>query len=250
MRTVAAVGIWMAAVGGLQAQSATFVIGNAHYEAGRFDSALVSYETVLQNGFESAGLHYNIGNVHFKLGNLGQAALGYERALRLNPRHTDAEANRELVSSLAIDDVTPLPGFWPLRIFRWWVTLLGAGQLAWLAGLGYVLATLGIVGVILSAPPSWRAWAERGILTGGGTAIIFGATLVAREFEWGQPTEGIVLVEEVTARSAPVDDASLGVFTIHEATKVRIDDRSETWVEIVLEDGQVGWIEADAVEII
>ena len=30
--------------------------------------------------------------------------------------------------------------------------------------------------------------------------------------------------------------------------KVRIDDQSESWVEIVLMDGQVGWVPVGAVE--
>lgn len=232
------------------AQTDAFVLGNAHYEAARYDSALAAYESILEDGFESAALYYNIGNTHFKLGNLGPAALGFEKALRLDPGHDDAAANLELVASLAVDDITPLPGFLPFRLLRGWIGLLPAGLLGWLTAAAWLTAGAGLMVIILGRSQGLVGLGRLALGTGLVLALILGGTLLAREFRWGLPTEAVVLAREVTARSAPVEDPSLGVFTIHEATKVRIDDESGAWVEIVLADGRVGWIPADAIGII
>ena len=69
-----------------------------------------------------------------------------------------------------------------------------------------------------------------------------------REFSLGRAEEAIVMAEEVHVQSAPSDDAALQIFSIHEGTKVQIDRRTDTWIEISLEDGTVGWILAENLE--
>ena len=56
------------------------------------------------------------------------------------------------------------------------------------------------------------------------------------------------MAEETAVQSAPSGDSALQIFAVHEGTKVRTDRRSEAWVEIILEDGKVGWIRADQLE--
>ena len=227
-----------------------FSAGNGLYEAGRYDSALVVYQSVLRAGYESAELYYNLGNTYFKMGALGRAAANFERAIRLRPGDPDARANLELVANLAVDDITPLRGFWPLRAWRWWLNLFPPAMLGWLAAIGYVAAGVAGVGVILGRGTGARLWSQRVALIGAAAAVLFGGTLLAGQWRAARSIEAVVIPEEVVVRSAPVDDPSLDIFTIHEATKVRIDNRSESWVEIVLLDGQVGWVPAEAVEII
>ena len=83
---------------------------------------------------------------------------------------------------------------------------------------------------------------------GAAVTIVFGVNLAVRELGIGQAQEAIVLAPEVKVQSAPSDDASLQIFTIHEGTKVRIDRASDEWLEVALQDGKVGWVERDAVE--
>ena len=39
----------------------------------------------------------------------------------------------------------------------------------------------------------------------------------------------------------------LTLFEVHEGTRVRVDQRTEAWAEIVLEDGKVGWVPAETI---
>jgi len=40
------------------------------------------------------------------------------------------------------------------------------------------------------------------------------------------------------------------VFSLHEGTKVRVDQKTGEWLEIILADGKVGWVRKDVLEII
>ncbi|HKM57491.1 MAG TPA: tetratricopeptide repeat protein [Chthoniobacterales bacterium] len=67
---------------------------NKAYHAGKYDEAKFDYLRLVQAGQYSPDLFYNLGNAWFKLGDQGRAILNYERALVLNPRLDEAQANR------------------------------------------------------------------------------------------------------------------------------------------------------------
>ena len=58
------------------------------------------------------------------------------------------------------------------------------------------------------------------------------------------------MAEAVAVRSAPAQDDDLTLFEIHEGTRVRLDQRTGEWAEVVLDDGKVGWVPLDVMEII
>jgi hypothetical protein len=77
---------------------------------------------------------------------------------------------------------------------------------------------------------------------------MLGTNLLAIELGIGEARRAVVMDETADVQSAPTDDPSLQVFTVHEGTTVRIDRQSGDWVEIVLDDGKVGWLEVGALE--
>lgn len=232
------------------AQQVFFEEGNRLYQEGDYDAALERYLQIVDAGLESGPLYYNIGNAYFKQGELGQAILYYERALELTPRDDDTQANLELARSLTADEITPLPGFWLIRAADWWVHAVPRTALGVIVTLAYLGGAAALVVYLLVRRAGVRVWAARATVAAVLVLAIFGLNLAVIEFGWGQPTEAIVLVEEVPVQSAPTDDRALEVFAIHEGTKVRIDQQSGDWVEIVLADGKVGWVRMEVLEII
>jgi len=227
-----------------------FETGNRLYRENDLDAALAAYRGLLEAGYESPDLQYNLGNTYFKMGDLGRSILSWERALRLDPGNADTRANLELARSLTADEIDPLPRFWLLSALSWWVNLLPRGGLTLLLSLGYLLVAGGLCLIILSRGRERArlgAWLS---LVGLAGALLFGVTLLARTGVLGGSDWGIVLEEAVPVQSAPSAEADLTLFLIHEGTKVRIDQTSQTWLEVVLEDGKVGWVPADALEII
>lgn len=224
------------------AQNAFFDEGNRLYQAGDFNGALDRYRRILDAGLESGDLHYNIGNTYFRLGALGPAILHYERARRLMPGDDDLLANLVLARSLTADEIVPRPRFWLFRLVDWWVGLLPRAGLLWLVALAWVTAVAGAALVVLRPAARTGAWARRTALTAAAVTVVFGVNLVVREMDLGAAAEAIVMADEAQVQSAPSDDPALRIFAVHEGAKVRMDRRSGDWVEIVLEDGSVGWM--------
>ncbi len=80
---------------------------NEAYHAGKYDEAKADYLRLVQSGQYSAELFYNLGNTWFKLGDQGRAILNYERALLLDPRLDEAEANLHAVLKRVGNDDAP-----------------------------------------------------------------------------------------------------------------------------------------------
>ena len=232
------------------AQQEIFEQGNQFYQAEDFPAAVEAYEAVRAGGFESPDLHYNLGNAYFKTGELGRSILSWERALRLAPRHADAAANLELAVRLGADDIEPLPRFWLLSAVSWWVNLFPRSTLLVVVALAWLALTCGALARILLTVEGPRRLGGWAIAAGAVMLLLLGSNLAVREFEIGQPERGVILAEAVSVRSAPTEDDDLTVFEVHEGTRVRIDQRTEEWAEIVLDDGKVGWIPVAVLEVI
>jgi tetratricopeptide (TPR) repeat protein len=236
--------------GSLDAQDEIFQRGNQLYQAEDYPAAIEAYEAVLAAGFESHDLHYNLGNAYFKTGDLGRSILAWERSLKLEPGDADAIANLQLASGLTVDDIEPLPRFWLLSVVSWWVNLVPRSVLILIVGAGWLALTAGFMTRILAHTRSRRRLAQSMWISGAAVVLLFGTNLMVRELGIGSAERGVIVVEAIHVRSAPADDDNLTLFEVHEGTRVRIDQRTERWAEIVLDDGKVGWIPVDVVGII
>jgi tetratricopeptide (TPR) repeat protein len=224
--------------------------GNRLYQDGDFEGALASYLRLVEAGFESGEVYYNIGNTYFKLGDIAQAILYYERARRLLPGDEDVQANLDLARSLTVDEIEPLPRFWLFSVVDWWVDLLPRTLLIAVVTVSYLVGTGVVLLLILKRGVQVAAWGGRIAVVSAVVFALFGLNLAVREFDLGWAQEAVVLQLQVDVMSAPLDDETLTVFTVHEGTKVRIDRLSEEWAEVVLEDGRVGWVPVGVLETI
>lgn len=235
----------------LSAQQTLFDEGNRLYQEGDFSAAAASYRAVLEGGFESAEVYYNLANAHFRLGDVAHAVLNYERATRLDPANEDIQANLELVTRMLQDRIEPLPRFWVLSAFEWWMALVPRGWLEAAVAVCYVLLGSATVLLVLGRFGGRRAAALRRIAYAGAVGtIVLGGTLLVREAGWANPEQAVVMSAEARVLSAPSEDGGLTVFTLHEGTTVRIDRRAGEWAEIVLADGKVGWLPLEVLEVV
>ena len=224
--------------------------GNRLYQEGDFENALTNYLRLVEAGFESGEVYYNIGNTYFKLGNLPQSILYYERARRLLPADEDVQVNLALARSLTVDEIEPLPRFWLFGVVEWWVDLLPRTLLIAVVATSYLVGTGVVLLLILKRGAPLAVWGWRITAASGFVFLLFGLNLAIREFGVGRVQEAVVFEPRVDVMSAPLDDETLTVFTVHEGTKVRIERLAEEWAEVALEDGRVGWVPLGVLETI
>lgn len=226
---------------------AEFNSANALYRDGDFTGALAGYETAIAAGIENPDLYYNASNAAFRAGLLGKAILYQERALRLAPSDKDARANLAYLETLRQDvesaDDNPLVAM----IAGWY-----GRQLAESFALGSALAFASalILATLALFAAGWRRTAMW-ISTGALLAVFAVSTgLFAQKLHHDLTvTEAIVLAPEVNVHSGPgVDNTS--VFTLHEGTKVAVEQNQDGWNLIRIESGAAGWIPDGVIGVI
>jgi SH3-like domain-containing protein len=84
---------------------------------------------------------------------------------------------------------------------------------------------------------------------------LFITVITANIFAYNQKNElesrrgAIVFTPTITAKSSP-DNSGTDLFVLHEGTKVFIRSSVGEWNEIMLEDGNIGWINRKDIIII
>lgn len=235
----------MAGLSMAQDNRALFETANAAYGNGQYQAALQGYTQLWQRGVTQGTVAFNLGNAHYKLGHIAQAILFYERAARLMPGDEDVTVNLALARESIVDQIEARELFFLVKFWRGLIVMIPRGAL-----LGMTVGLYGLFAVAI-ALLIWlrrRAWL-RSLAIGLGLLWAVCALLY-----WGQwqathrNDEAVILAESVSVMSAPNEEMAVELFVIHQGLKVNTDQRSNSWVEIILPDGKVGWVNESVLE--
>ena len=184
------------------------------------------------------------------MNNIAKAVLNYERALLLNPGNSDIRFILELARSKTVDKVTP-----PSKMFfvTWTQSLINTmSEKAW-AHTGIIMFILMILALSLFIFGKRVVLKKIGFIS---AIFFFLVTILANIFASEQKSElinhdnAIIMAPSVTVKSTP-NQSGTDLFILHEGRKVIIKDNTmKEWKEIKLEDGNVGWVPTNVIEII
>lgn len=209
-----------------------FAKANSEFAAGDFKAAIKDYNGVVESGEWSANLFYDLGNAYFRDSDLGHAVLNYERALQLDPRHPEADANLRIardqahsfeLTSSALEkylNFTSAKSFTIAAAVLFWGTiilvLLRRRKTVWM-----------IVGLILTAC----------------------CVLITYQLENGTRGQAaaVVVANNAEARIATADSAK-SVLALPAGSEVLILQERGDWSYAALPNDQRGWIATKAVE--
>ena len=239
----------VAVMAGPQQQAETYYLeGNQAYQQGDYQKAIDAYNSILNLGFESGSVYYNLGNCYYKLKETGRAILNYERAKKLMPGDPDLKANMNLARLNVVDKIVPQPKFILFRIVDAWVYLIHFKPLVWTMTGFYLLTILFVILRFLSRHALLARMMTRLAIASGALAVLFLLSFVKQQQDMKTRVYAVVLTDKVDVMSAPGSQDGTEVFSLHEGTKVRIEKTAGQWVEILLEDGKVGWVQGEVVE--
>lgn len=222
---------------------------NEHYIESNFDRAAELYQTLVDSGYHNAELYYNLANSYFKLGKPAYAILNYERAHRLKPNDEDILYNLEYARTFTVDRIEPLPVFFLIKWYRSVRGILSTNGWAWVS-IFWFAATLSL-GLLFWF--SLRPWIKRITFTLVVLSVML--TVLSAIFSLQEKErvtlrdEAIIFQPVVMVKSSP-GDAGKELFIVHSGTKVQITKAIGQWVEIRIADGNKGWIQSEALELI
>jgi len=243
--------ILICSFGNLSAQTTEQLWNDANtaYINGQYAEAVCGYETILGQGMESAKLYLNLGNAYYKQGLIGKAILEYNRALRLSPADEDVRYNLAIAHAYVQDKIDVVPTFFLKR----WVLALqsscsGSGWALW-SVLFFAIAIGCVILYLLAEGLSWR----KGGFYGAIAALLLFAFSFASASRSKRlalhPHSAIVMSSAAPVKSSP-DKGSKDIFVLHEGTQVTVRDSLGDYREIVIADGNKGWIQSSAIEMI
>jgi len=216
------------------------------YSEGLYNNAILKYNSVIENGYESPELFYNLGNSYFKLNDLASAILYYEKAKKLMPNDEDINFNLNIANSRITDKIESLP---VIFYKRWWSDiqdLFNADAWAKIQLITFIFLLLLLMVYIIS----------KRIIIKKAAFIIGLIFLVVSIFSFGMSyqkyksftkhDEAIVFDPSVTIKSSPTEN-SVDLFVVHEGTKIKIVDTLGEWHEIKIANGSSGWIQSNSI---
>ena len=212
---------------------------NQAFHDGRFQEAIDNYTTLLESGRSNAALFYDLGNAWFRLGNLGKAILNYERALALDPRHPEAQANLRL----ARDEARSLE-LEKGRIERY-VSFGSSNQYTIAASIAFWLTLLAGVRFYFLRRRSAKMICLMILLF----ALFAGASFATYVMETGVNGSALAIVtrKNVDARLATADSAK-AVLALPPGSQVKVLKERGDWVYAALPNGLRGWVPAASTE--
>lgn len=236
-------------IGFAYAQDSTLKEAETAYTKEDYARAIELYEAVLDSVGESAAVYYNLGNAYYKAGRIAPAILNYERSLLLNPGDGDTRFNLEMARGRTVDKIEPIGDFF---LVKWFKAVKNLGSVDSWARLGIVCFLLLIVCLVIFFFSRWIRLKKVGFYVG---ILMILLIIFANVFASHQKSElvnrsrAIVFVPTVTVKSSP-DASGTDLFVLHEGTDVDVKSTLGEWSEIVLEDGNVGWLPSADIETI
>ena len=180
-------------------------------------------------GYSAASL-YNLANAYARTGKPGLAVLNYERARLLDPTDPDIEANLRHVRETA-----GLPPETQNAFHR--ITAIATPQvLSWLGLTGLLIAGAGVLARQLY--PRHRRKLLLATLLGVSLCGVAAASAITL---WPIIHSGIVVTHDAPVRVSPVSMEE-PLFTLPEATRVRMSSEHDGFVLIQTSGGRTGWI--------
>lgn len=221
----------------------TFQEANDLYTSESYDSALVLYQEILDEGEYSFEVFYNMGNSYFRTNQLGNAILYWEKARKVRPSDGQTIENLNFAYRLAKDkfdvDVKSIgfikafiyeksPNFWSILSLVVVIILSITLYLFFVSKhdtthqISFYLSIVGFICLV--------------------TVIVF-ASMHKSYMETSN--EAIVTAPRVQVLTAPTDGSEES-FPLHEGTKVEIIKEENDWAEIQVNQDSRGWVRLES----
>ena len=224
-------------------------LADSAYIRNDFTTAIQIYEMILRTG-ESADIYYNLGNSYYKIGDIAKAILNYERALILKPANKDIRSNLEIARAKTVDKVTDVPELFFITWLKSITNSMGIQSWAIIAISFFLLFIVSIYFFFFSTMIVARKTFFILVLFFLVFCVIANISAAFQRKVRLNRMNAIIISPSVTIRSTPNDNGT-SLFILHEGRKVFIkDDSMKDWKEIQLEDGNVGWVKKNDLEVI
>ena len=226
----------------------TKAMADSAYAKADYATAIHIYEQLLATEGEAASVYYNLGNAYYKSNDIAHSILNYERALLLDPSNEDIQFNLELARSKAVDKNAIVSELFFVRWFRDFSSIMPVDGWAKCGILCFIVLILCLTLFIFNKKSKTKKIIFIFALFSLACTILSNVIASNQKDKLLHRESAIIMEPSVTVRSTP-STSGTELFILHEGKKVTIkDDSMKEWKEIEIEDGNIGWLPASAIE--
>lgn len=226
----------------------TKAMADSAYAAADYATAIHIYEHLIHTQGEAAAVYYNLGGAYYKAGDIARSILNYERALLIDPSNEDILFNLELARSKAVDKNAIVTELFFVRWWKQFSAILSADGWAKCGIICFIMLILCLSLFIFSKKSKTKKIIFIFALLSAICTIVANVMAANQKEKMVQRENAIIMEPSVTIRSTP-SVTGTELFILHEGKKVKIkDDSMKEWKEIEIEDGNIGWLPASAIE--
>ncbi len=212
-----------------------------------FRSSAQRLGSLVAAGIDNGPLEYDLGNCFLQAGDLGQAILHYRRAERLIPRDPLLMDNLREARSRRITNIEPTRRGAVIRnVFFWHF------ETTWISRVVACLITYALFWLLLSA----RALVRRRSLVYAAIAcfvvmVLLAGSVAAEYWATRHAPAGVVTAMDVVVSKGPGAGYQRQFEQpLQPGAEFHLRERRGAWWDIELPDGQTGWIEASAADLV
>ena len=217
------------------------------YSQHHYEQAQKAYLLLLKDNPQNSELLYNVGNCYYRLKKLAHAILYYERAARINPSDDDIRHNLTLARSQSQDKFYSASDLDVVYSFNSFVNTFGSDGWAWMSVVALAVLLAAVLTVRFSDKKGIRRISFVAIFLGVVCVVLFNIFAMIQRNKYTDHSGAIVM--KTTKLMSTPDTTGTNLFTLHEGTKVVLNDTTlPTWTEVNLSDGQQGWVQNNDIE--
>lgn len=226
----------------------TKAMADSAYAEADYATAIYVYEHLLATEGEAASVYYNLAGSYYKTGDIARSILNYERALLLDPSNGDIQFNLDLARSKAVDKNAIVTELFFVRWWRQFSSILSVDGWAMSAIICFIILISCLSLFIFSKKSKTKKIIFIFAILSAMCTTVANIIAASQKEKMVIRENAIVMDPSVTIRSTPSVNGT-ELFILHEGKKVKIkDDSMKDWKEIEIEDGNIGWLPASAIE--
>ena len=222
-----------------------YIEANKALIAENYIDAIVKYESILNDGYESVELYYNLGNAYYRSEQLGKSIWAYTNALDIAPRNRDVAHNLSIANAQIIDRIEMPKSFFFITFYRLLKSIMTTYEWILVGSFLILIKSIHFSGM--------RFGYIRGKMYKMTSTVLISLILLSHIFAMDsyidkqRKNSAVVISNNVNAYSGPFYGSSSILFQINEGIKVDISNQQQDWVEIILIDGKKGWIPSESI---
>lgn len=229
------------------ASAATKKEADDAYAKGNYQQAIKTYELLLKKN-PSAEMYFNLGNAYYRSDNIPQAIIAYNKASLISPADADIQHNLSVARTKTIDKMQPTQDTFIVAGWHAFVNIFNTNTWAYLAIFSLIAVVLLTLTYLFANAVLLR---QVGFF---GAVILFVVFLLSNVCAYSQYSNlhagngAVIIKSDCPVKKSP-ELKSADETVVHEGTHLIITDETVPgWLEITLDNGIEGWIQASAVE--